>query len=66
MNCPYCNRKIHAFTGLQEAQKFAKHLNRCGKRPRAIDIQVRDADTTVCLRPFNLNDALEIRHRSGQ
>jgi hypothetical protein len=39
-------------TGFQEAEKFAKHLSKCKKRP---------ATATA-----NLQTALRIRHDSGQ
>lgn len=66
MNCPYCNRVINAFTGLQEAQKFAKHLNRCPKRPKAITVETDGSTTTLTHHPFGLMDALDLRAKSGQ
>jgi len=64
MKCPYCGKTIFAFTGLQEAQKFQKHLNRCGKNP---DNTLSDGKQTVSLgKRYNLNDALEVRAKSGQ
>ena len=65
MNCPHCNKKIFGFTGLQELQKFQKHLNRCRKNPN--NAVLSDGERTV-MTPKNhtLKDALEIRHKSGQ
>jgi hypothetical protein len=66
MNCPYCNREIYAFTGLQELFKFEKHLARCRKNPA--NIVLSDGQRTVITptRWQNLKDALEIRADSGQ
>lgn len=64
MNCPYCQKRIHGFTGLQEAQKFQKHLNTCRKNPHN---HIDDGNKKVKLgRRFDLNDALRIRAESGQ
>lgn len=65
MNCPYCNRKVHGWTGLQELQKFNKHLRKCRKNPA--NIVLSDGDQTVLI-PGNqtMNDALNIRAESGQ
>lgn len=67
MNCPYCNRFINAWTGLQELQKFQKHLPKCRKNPA--NVTLRDGRRSVIVPPGNrqnLNDALNIRHDSGQ
>lgn len=66
MNCPYCQRDVYGMTGLQELQKFQKHLARCRKNPN--NIVLTDGIKTVVtpIRNQNLNDALEIRHDSGQ
>ena len=66
MNCPHCQRKIFAFTGLQELQKFEKHLRRCKKNP--VNVVLSDGRKTVVVptRRQDLNDALHIRHESGQ
>lgn len=66
MNCPYCQRTIWAFTGLQELQKFEKHLARCRKNPA--NIVLTDGIRTVVTPKLgqNLNDALRIRAKSGQ
>lgn len=50
MNCPYCHKRINAFTGLQEAVKFQNHLPKCKKRPQMV----------------SLFKALELRAESGQ
>lgn len=65
MKCPYCNKEIFGWTGLQEAQKFQKHLNRCRKNPA--NCVLSDGKRTV-MTPKNhsLLDALEIRAESGQ
>lgn len=64
MNCPHCNKSIIAWTGIQEAQKFQKHLNKCRKNP---DNNLGDGLKTVHLgKRYNLMDAVEIRARSGQ
>ena len=77
MNCPYCNRVIHAFTGLQELQKFQKHLQKCRKYPGNIRetipavpdnppaAQAAQVVRSV-RRPATFMDALEIRAESGQ
>lgn len=52
MNCPYCSKPIRAFTGFQEAEKFAKHLTKCKKKPAS--------------KRCDLRSALEIRAESGQ
>lgn len=66
MNCPYCNKRIHGFTGLQEIQKFNKHLARCRKNPN--NITITDGRKTVVTpkQHQTINDALTIRHESGQ
>ena len=66
MNCPYCNKRIDAFTGLQELQAFHKHLNRCPKKPKCVEVRVEGDEAGVFRRPFDMNDALEIRAKSGQ
>jgi hypothetical protein len=64
MNCPHCGKAIHAFTGLQELQKFQKHLNKCRKNP---DNHITDGRTSVPLgKRYSLTDALNVRAKSGQ
>lgn len=65
MNCPYCKRPINAFTGLQEAMKLQKHLNRCRKNPA--NAVLSDGQSTVMTpKRHTLMDALKIRAASGQ
>lgn len=66
MNCPYCQREVFGWTGLQELQKFEKHLAKCRKNPA--NIVLTDGRKTVVTptRIQNINDALEIRAESGQ
>ena len=66
MKCPYCSREITAWTGLQELQKFQKHLPKCRKNPDNIAISDGRRTAVVPRRFQSLNDALEIRHESGQ
>jgi len=77
MNCPYCNKLIHAFTGLQEAQKFQKHLRKCRKYPgnmaeppTAVPDNPTAAQAQGVVRTLRKTptfmDALEIRAESGQ
>jgi len=64
MNCPYCTKRVHGWTGLQEAQNFRKHLNRCRKNPQNM---LTDGVNTVRLdKKFDLLDALKVRAESGQ
>jgi hypothetical protein len=67
MNCPYCNREIQAMTGLQEIQKFEKHLKKCRKNP--FNLVLPDAHGKVVITPLkvlSMRDALDIRAESGQ
>lgn len=77
MNCPYCTKAINAFTGLQELQKFEKHLRTCRKNPANAKVKIEpvpDDPTTAqaeqvvrsVRRPQTFMDALEIRAESGQ
>lgn len=43
MKCPFCKKDIYGMTGLQEAIKFQKHLNKYRKNPNLIRITI-DAD----------------------
>ena len=65
MNCPYCDKKIIAFTGLQEVQKFQKHLKTCKKNPQR-KIIVDDDGKLVNATTTSLLGALDIRAESGQ
>ena len=66
MNCPYCNKRVLGLTGLEELQAFQKHLNRCPKKPKAVTVEQRPGVVKVTHRKFNMNDALELRAKSGQ
>ena len=33
MNCQFCGKDIYGMTGLQEIQKYQKHLRKCRKNP---------------------------------
>lgn len=65
MNRPYCNRKINGITGLQEVQKFQKHLKNCRKNPKR-RIVVDEVDGIVNATSTSLLEALNIRAESGQ
>lgn len=66
MNCPYCDRRIDAMTGLQEVAKFRKHLSKCRKNP--MNIVMSDGERTVVVpkEDQGLLDALRIRAASNQ
>lgn len=66
MLCPYCNKKIFGFTGLQEIQKFHKHLPKCRKNPANLALEWGPAKVFEHLREQDMREALEIRARSGQ
>ena len=69
MNCPYCNKLISAFTGLQEVQKFRSHLVNCKKYPNrkvVLNNEPFAKKKTINLTCVSLNEALEIRAASGQ
>ena len=67
MNCPYCNRDIYGMTGLQELQKFQKHLRKC-KKYRLVTERGGDGRkvTKEVDKPTDMMTALEIRAGSGQ
>ena len=66
MDCPYCNKEIFGWTGLQEAQNFAKHLHKC-KKYRLVATQ-GDKTGNLGVRPehVGLMDAVDLRAKSGQ
>ena len=66
MNCPYCARRVNGMTGLQELEKFQRHLTKCRKNPN--NIVLTDGIQTVVtpIRRQTMNDVLHIRHESGQ
>ena len=66
MNCPYCQRQVFGFTGLQELRKFERHLARCRKNPANVVLSDGRKTVVVPTRTQNLSDALAIRHESGQ
>lgn len=66
MKCPYCSKEVNGWTGLQELQKFEKHLRRCRKNPNNMVLSDGRKTVIAAKRCQNLNDALEIRHASGQ
>ena len=53
MNCPYCGKQVHGWTGLHELLRLRKHLKRCKKNLR----QGQE---------HSIMDALRIRSNSGQ
>ena len=64
MRCPYCHKPIIGLTGLQEAQKFAVHLDKCRENT---DNVLSDGARAVSLgKRYTLSDALKIRAESGQ
>lgn len=66
MNCPYCNKLINALTGLQELQKFQKHLRTCKKNPTRTMVVAESGDMAMTVEKTDLLTALDIRHESGQ
>lgn len=65
MKCPYCTKEIYALTGLQEAQKFEKHLIKCKKNPKRRIVLDEDGNK-INVTSSNLKEALEVRAESGQ
>lgn len=66
MNCPYCNKYIYGLTGLQELQKFQKHLGTCKQHPDRQTVVTPDGKIKTPQTPTTLLDALNIRADSGQ
>lgn len=71
MNCPYCNKQIDAFTGLQELNKFQSHLVKCKKYPNrkvlpAFVDEEGSLNKEVNLTCVSQMEALNIRAESGQ
>lgn len=52
-------------TGLQEIQKFQKHLIKCKKNPNRKTVK-RGYDETTIVTNVSMADALRIRAESGQ
>jgi len=53
MKCPHCSKEIFGISGLQEIQKFMKHLPKCKKSPNY-------------RKPVSMEEALRQRDESGQ
>lgn len=66
MNCPHCNKEIYGLTGLQELQKFQKHLSKCKKNPKNRVVVEPDGSIEKLTHKPDLLEALNIRHESGQ
>lgn len=66
MECPYCKKDIFGFTGLQELQKFHKHLPKCSKNPERIPVVTVDGKLAKKKVYPSMMDALELRAKSGQ
>ena len=66
MKCPYCNKDIYGLTGLQELQKFHKHLRKCKKNPELKTVITSEGDLKKINPNPSMMDALNIRHDSGQ
>lgn len=66
MKCPYCNKEVFGWTGLMELQKFNKHLHKCRKNSNNVVLSDGRKTAVTPRQPQNLNDALIIRHESGQ
>jgi len=65
MRCPYCNTLIYGLTGLREAVKFHRHVNRCKNRPCVITA-CDGKRLWVRRRWFTFEEALRVRAESGQ
>lgn len=66
MKCPYCNKEINAMTGLQELQKFQKHLHKCRKHPDRKKVVDPDGSIWETQPRTTMMEALNIRADSGQ
>lgn len=66
MNCPYCEKQINGMTGLQELQKFHKHLQACKKHPDRKTIVTSEGELKKQVPNNSMMDALNIRAESGQ
>lgn len=53
-------------TGLQELQKFQKHLNKCRKSPYSNVVVDEVGGLTTRRDAVDMGKALQIRHDSGQ
>lgn len=66
MECPFCKKEIYGLTGLQELQKFQKHLDKCKKNPKRQSVVTPAGDIKPHTPRTDMNEALQIRHDSGQ
>lgn len=66
MKCPHCNKEIYGLTGLQEIQKFHKHLPKCKKNPKNRTVVMPDEDLIKLKDQSTMYDALQQRADSGQ
>lgn len=66
MKCPYCEREIFGMTGLQELQKFHKHLPKCKKNPNNKTLVNTEGELVKVTDKSTITDALKLRHESGQ
>lgn len=66
MDCPYCKKDIYGMTGLQEIQKFQKHLVKCKKNPKRKVLVDEDGSMYTSTPYTGMEEALEIRANSGQ
>lgn len=66
MKCPYCDKEVYGFTGLQELLNFQRHMRRCRKSPFRQTVVNRRGEIAVKNKPIELDEALMIRHESGQ
>lgn len=66
MECPNCKKEIYGMTGLQELQKFQKHLRTCRKNPNNKTVVTSNGSITKLKDRPTLLEALNIRAESGQ
>jgi len=66
MDCPYCKKDIYAMTGLQEIQKFQKHMRTCRKAPGRQTVVTAEGKVVKQNPGVDMMEALEIRAKSGQ
>ena len=66
MDCPYCDKDIYGMTGLQEIQKFQKHMKTCRKAPSRHSVVTDEGKIKKVNKEIDIMEALEIRAESGQ
>ena len=67
MNCTYCKKLVYGMTGLQEIQKFQKHMRTCKESPRRHAYVDEETGKTKYINdPVDMIDALYMRAESGQ